>query len=126
MNAAALSLSLCFPYLCTAATPLTRARTQSIIPRALKPTTPCRCCGRHFHNCPCQIISRYFMLLHHLLVKLILTRETRQKGWELEPFLGDTFVFYNETLLARHVAFEIPTHDLSRPGGNPGANAWFL
>jgi len=38
-------------------------------------------------------ISRFFILLQHLRVKLILTRETRRKCWELELFAGATICF---------------------------------
>ena len=39
-------------------------------------------------------------LLHHLRVKLIIARETRQMYWELELFAGATmFHLYRETLV---------------------------
>jgi hypothetical protein len=74
---------------------------------------------------PRQVRSRIFILLHHLRVKLILTRETLQKLIPRVVKPGDTIMFlYHEILENRNVACEILTYTLAR---NPEVNTpWTL
>ena len=60
------------------------------------------------HTAGSNHISRNFIVIHYLRVKLILTRETRQKYRELELVASAIkFYLYHETLLGANVAFEI-------------------